>query len=374
MELTYNPLTYETLTPRGMMKLGLVLMQVAAEAFKLVVPTEGNRATWQEFQNKVQTFDLFENVDAALQLQSGTEPLAELVGRSRALGSYSAVWATEGVGHYYAERCWEGGRTLKGLLRSDNTEALPLENLIPLHAGMGLSFACRLLGNVPRCPSCSLRKTLEEFNELCRDNAREGYEGAAYEALGLAARNLYPHLVPHLDHELMLMNEELAGYFWHGVGRALYFSPTNFLLIGSMPSRAMEAARHEPPHETGRLNALAGLVWALALVNIRHPQVLELFLKHHRSHIEENDAFASGLTSALVIWRNSARKDASIEKLYSHSPADPSLRKLWERQVRRSCLESLQRYKWELKEGNGLGRLFCYQRQNAPVFQYRAFT
>jgi len=369
-----------------MMKLGLVLMQVAAEAFKLVMPTELNRATLQEFQNKIQTFDLFENVDAALQLQSGTEPLTELVARSKALGSYSAVWATEGLGHYYAERRWEDSQTLKGLLRDDG---LPLESEIPLHAGMGLSFACRLLGRVPpRCSSYSVRETLEEFDELCRDNSREGYEGAAYEALGLAARNLYPHLVPLLDHELTLMNEERVGYFWHGVGRALYFSPTNFLLIGSAPSRAMEAAWHEPPHKEGRLNALAGLVWALALVNIRHPQVLELFLKHHRSHIEGSDAFASGLTSALVVWRDSARRDASIDKLYSHSPSDPVLQELWERRVRRSCLESLERYEWELKEGDGLGRLFRYQplpkspvefegrrrAQNAPVSRYRVFT
>src|SRR5438270_4013917 len=98
----YNLLTRDAFTPRGMMKLGFAMMWMSAEAFKLVVPGRGDRAAWQEFQNKLQTFDLFEYVDATLQLPSGAGlPLAALVERSLALGPYRSVWATEGVGHYY---------------------------------------------------------------------------------------------------------------------------------------------------------------------------------------------------------------------------------------------------------------------------------
>jgi len=360
MELMYNPLAQDALTPRGMMKLSLAMMQVTAEAFKLVLPGKDYYAVWQEFQNKLQAFDLFENVDAALQLPSGTGlPLATLLDRCSALGPYSAVWATEGVGHYYTEKCWRERGIVRGLLRSNGAAVLPTESLIALHAGMGLSFATHLLEARPS--SHKLRSALEKFIVLCRDNSRQEYSGASFEALGLAARNLHPHLVLAIDRELASMTEELAGYFWHGVGRALYFSPTNFLPGGSAPWRAVEAAKREAPHEVGQRNALAGVVWALVLVNIRHPQVLELFLQHHGRELERNDAFASGLTSALVVWRDSAPTDVSIEKLYSHSPADQNLIGLWNTQVRQPCVHGLQRYCWGVREGDCLGRLFRYQ-------------
>jgi hypothetical protein len=346
-----------------MMKLGFTLMQVCAEALKLVIPGESNYATWQEFQNKLQSFDLFENVDATLQLGSHSElPLTSMVARSLTLGPYRAVWATEGIGHYYAERFLAGRGTAQGLLQSDDAEALPTGSLTALHAGMGLSFAGRLLGGVaPACSSHKVRRALEEFVALCRDNSREGYEGVTYEALGLAARNLHPHLVSLIDRELASMNEDLVGYFWHGVGRAIYFTPSNFLPTSSAPWQAVKMARREPPHELGRLNALAGLVWSLVLVNIQHPQILELFLRHHGQQFGENDAFANGLISALVIWRDSSPNDAFIEKLCSYRPVKPALAELWETHIGPSCSDVLPRYHRVLKQGKGLGRIFRYQ-------------
>src|SRR5205085_2866059 len=107
-------------------------------------------------------------------------------------------------------------------------ESVPTSSLAALHAGAGLSFAGRALGVLtPRSTAGEVRRALEQFVALCRANSHEGYVRAAYEALGLWTRNLSPQLMPSIDRQLAEADEEMVGYFWHGVGRALYFAPTN---------------------------------------------------------------------------------------------------------------------------------------------------
>jgi hypothetical protein len=355
-------LTPESFTPRGMMKTALDVVQVMAEAPRRLMPEEQSRLAWQEFQNKLEAFSLFEHVDLVLDLPPARHmTLAELTARASSLGTYRSVWAVEGVGHYYAQCMGAGGRDQR-VWQTDRSSTWPTERLSALHAGMGLSFASAALKQVtPRKSSVELKEKLQEFFALCRDNSHEGYVGAAYEALGLVARNLYPHLVPSIDGELAEMDQRLVGYFWHGVGRAIYFAPSNFLPAYSAPWRAMEMVRSEPPHELGRVNALAGLIWSLALVNLRHPEILEIFLKYHHPQVGDGDVFANSLSSALVIWRDSSADDTLIQKLCSHRPANPALTELWERWVSRPCANASRRHYLILKENNGLGRLFRHQ-------------
>src|SRR5206468_1232453 len=135
---------------------------------------------------------------------------------------------------------------------------------------MGLSLANRVLAGVGRtcrnCPGPSdLPGALRRFVELCRDNANKAYLGASYEGLGLVARNLYPHLIAEIDRELSRISGELTEFFWHGVGRAIYFAPTNYVPLSGVARRALRMTQQEPPHESGRRNALSGLVWAMVL-------------------------------------------------------------------------------------------------------------
>jgi len=67
-------------------------------------------------------------------------------------------------------------------------------------------------------------------------------------------------------------------------------------------SVAVEKAAQEAPHETGRRNTLRGLAFAMTLVNILHPEVLEDWLKQH-PELRQNDAFSYGRTSATTLWR-----------------------------------------------------------------------
>ena len=268
---------------------------------------------------------MFENVDTVLGLPRGAAvPLAQLVEHTHDLDLISSVWATEGIGHYYAETIWEAKGTPRGLLHETATRSVPARSLAALHAGMGLSMANRILAGVKsassQCQSsCDLPRALTQFFALCRENSADGYVGAAYEALGLVARNLYPHLVKHLHTHLSEMGDALTEYFWHGVGRGIYFSPGNYLPLGNLSFRAMEMARREPPDELCRANVLAGLVWAQFLVNLRQPEIVEDLLAECSGPIEAA-AFANGVSSATVIWRDSTEGDPHLDALCGYHP------------------------------------------------------
>ncbi|HZG53905.1 MAG TPA: hypothetical protein VEZ40_17505 [Pyrinomonadaceae bacterium] len=360
VDVAYGALTGDAATPRLMFKTALDMAQCMAAAASALTSERESRLAWLELQNKLEAFNLFAHVDLALELpRDGVASLAELVGRAAALDPYRSVWATEGIGHLYAEQRPSAADAvnLKG-----EVGRLPESSLAALHAGAGLSLAGGCLGLLaPGSSDAELRQSLEQFIALCDESAEAGYEGAAYEALGLAARNLHPQLLSDIDRHLCDIGEDLVGYFWHGVGRGIYFTPTNFLPNNSEPWRAVGQTRQEPPHELGRLNALAGLVWALTLVNIRHPEVIESFLLHHVRDAAECDAFVNGLSSALIIWRGSSPDDAALRGLRRHRPAEPQAAELWDVCVNRPCAEVSRHYYPAFSEHGCLGLVFRYQ-------------
>ncbi len=359
-ELMCNPLTSLAFTPRGMMKLSFDMMQLSAAAVRWLAPWRETRRGLQEFENKLEAFNLFVHVDSVLANTSqGEVYLPELIGKAEALEPYRAVWATEGLGYYLATRISEQGEAPRNLL-NDRREDLPARSLAALHAGMGLAIANRLMKTIrPRSHESEIRRVLDQFVMVCRENSRADYVGAAYESLGLVTRNLYPQMIPQLDQELGKIDEDLVGYFWHGVGRGIYFAPTNFLPDGNS-GRAVKMTCQEPPHELGRRNALAGLAWAITLVNIRHPEILESFLKHHGHQLGDRDAFINGVSSSVMIWRDSTVDDPSLEAFCNYQPdsSDRTLVERWEEMVRRPCLRALEHVYPALKARRRLGEVF----------------
>ena len=357
-----NILMLEAFTPRSMMKLGVAMMQQSAEALRLFAPWPETRLAWREFQNKLEAFELFEHVDSVLEIPAqGEFRLPEFVEKAEALGPFRAVWATEGLGHYYAETFW-AGTVQRNLLTDERTE-LPSKSLVALHAGMGLAIADRVVKTIsPRSADSEIRRVLQQFVTACDENSREGYAGIAYESLGLVTRNLHPQMIRKLDGQLMAIDENLSGYFWHGVGRAIYFAPTNVLPGSNSSERALKATYEEAPHELGRRNALSGLAWAMTLVNIRHPEVLETFLKHHGDQLRDREAFINGVSSSVMIWCESTVDDPCLKAFYQYEP-DPSNeigQQRWERMVHRPCEEALESVYPVLKKRRRFGEVFRY--------------
>jgi hypothetical protein len=121
--------------------------------------------------------------------------------------------------------------------------------------------------------------------------------------------------------------------FWHGVGRSLYFVPMNFFTLGGSQERALRAAIDEAPTFEDRRNAVAGFVWAVTLVNIRHPEILRNLLRICRS-IRMPAAVANGIVSALMVWKHMApfKEDVLVPYLEALPPMAPDS-ELWDELV-----------------------------------------
>ncbi|MGH8067241.1 MAG: hypothetical protein ACRERE_18795, partial [Candidatus Entotheonellia bacterium] len=179
----------------------------------------------------------------------------------------------------------------------------------------------------------------------------------------------YPQMVRIVDRRLSAIDPDIVDYFWHGVGRGLYFLPINALPCCSSTWRGIEMAQEEAPHRSGRLNALGGLAWALTLVNIRHPAILEVFLKRYGDVLAANDAFATGVSSSLMIWHDMARGDPYLRAFlqYQPDPSHPRPVQVWHSQVREPSHAALQRYYGVLQARHGLGEIFRHQALSALV-------
>jgi hypothetical protein len=121
-------------------------------------------------------------------------------------------------------------------------------------------------------------------------------------------------------------------------------------------------SQQEPPNESGRLNATAGLAFALTLVNIQQPEVLETFLARHGEDLSKNDAFSSGVSSALMIWRYWTQEDAHFAAFREHQPCPcvPEVAALWRSQVKRPYEDALQHRYTLLAEHDRAEEMFRY--------------
>lgn len=365
IDLFYGTANWNSLSPRGMMKNTFAFMQYGTGILATIMPVESSRLTWQELQNKLTAFNLFTHVDSVLDLPGDSEaPLAVLLQKTLALDFYSRVWATEGIGYYYAERQLANQETPRHLLSEKATRGVQRESLIALHTGLGLALANGLLAKIERGKSIAdVKIALQNHLELCQANTRAGYTEAAYEALGLVAGNLYPHLLPVLDQELGSLDENLTAYFWHGIGRGLYFTPSDAFTVCNSSWRGALLTQSEPPNESGRLNALAGWAWALTLVNIRHPEIVAAFIQQNNELCDTSDAFTNGVCSAVIIWREAMINDESINSFFQYEDkiADDKQREQWRKLVRLPCMTALRDFYPRPGEQERIGKLFRYR-------------
>jgi len=355
-DLIRNLFPLNPFDPSSMVRAFWGAMLQSIEILQSVTPESNALIAIKECRNKLQAFYLFQCVDSVLDLVSRPNlTLSQMIGMAATLGPFFSVWATEGLGHYYTRLHTRDGQFPQRLLCSADVTDLPPRSLVPLHTGMGLALAESALNQLPDAGTLA-----DRFLELCRLNALPEYLSCAIEAMGLVARNLRPDLIAQLDQEFGRRNEELQAYFWHGVGRGIYFMLVNFLPCWSAPWPGYEMCTQEPAHSLGRLNAASGFAWALTLVNMREPEIVAAFLKRHQARLANDDAFANGLFSALVIWLESAPHDSSVPAFcaYNIEQLDPSLLPLWDRYVRQPAQEALR---FRGRSSKAINDLFRYQ-------------
>jgi hypothetical protein len=338
-------------------KVGWDGAEAVLHLLRFVTPGEAKPA-WRELANKLEVFALVSELPVIL----GVNPtewieLTDLVTRAYSLSPFAALWAVEGVGHYYADMYWERNGPPKGLLES---EAIPERSLLMLHAGIGLSFANRLMIRITRRSSTSeIRRVIEQFLELCHDNSRTGYLGPAIESLGLVTREFYPNMVGVIDEQLFAVAPDLIGYFWHGVGRALYFSREYFVPI---VRTAWASIDREAPSRFSRGNAMSGLAWAATLVNMRQPVIMEMILRSSVSSSPLGDAFANGVSSSILMREDTTPGEEFVMNFYQYTPpgGDPELSMEWKTKVTEPTESALRIRYPQLKRDHELGEIFSF--------------
>jgi hypothetical protein len=269
----------------------------------------------------------------------------------------------EGIGHDYTKRRLEQGRALRHILRDERAAELPDRALIPLHAGMGLVFAERILNPLSgQNEHTAWKYAMNRFFDLCRLNSRDGYAGVTMEALGLVARTLYPQHIPVIDRRLAESDLYAAALFWHGVGRALYFLPGQFLSYSGSPGQIVNQIREEAPHRLGLYNMMAGFAWPLVLVNIRHPRIVETYLREGFNRIPEQSGFTQGVCAALLTWRDATPEQTGLQTFLEHRPApeDALTVSFWDRHIRERGEKAMREAYPVLKKTRRMETLFRY--------------
>ncbi len=333
----------------------LRLLQQSADLAGAALPRAAG-IEWLELASKLEAFDHFQQPPPLRRPDGGAAPLPEQVRRAETLGAYRAVWTFEGLGYAHAERAWLAGAPRR-LLAGEALRGVPAAAVLPLHTGAALCFAGRALEEGEAASAAGLERSIALWAESAED---PGYGDLVVEALGLVMRNLHPYRVRRTAELLAALGPQLAESFWHGVGRGLYFAPTHALPWSGAAGRAFAKAWSEPPDEAGRRNATAGLAWALALVNVRHPEVLADVLSLHRREIGSDDAFANGVASAMVVWSRAAGRDHHLATFLGHRP-EGAAAALWDDLVRAPCEAALEDAGRGLRRPGGPVALFRYR-------------
>jgi hypothetical protein len=103
--------------------------------------------------------------------------------------------------------------------------------------------------------------------------------------------------------ELRRRNDELTRYFWHGVGRSSYFA---YEYLPPCCDLIIDQAAADAASEVERSNFVAGLAWAVTLVNLRNPDLIDFVFHRHRLQPEYIAPLANGVVSSLLVAHDTA--------------------------------------------------------------------
>jgi len=361
-DIFFDTATLRAFNPSYISRLTSAAIKQSQDSINVFSSTESARLAWQTLRNNYEVFNLVKHVSSLLKVpfEGSQFDLAKLVRDAYALGAYPDLWAVEGLGHLYALTFWNKGRPIRGILTDVSRDVLPAKSLTMMHAGIGLGFAQQLMNTVtPYSAPEEIRRVLREFVTLVDENSRRGYEGAAYESLGLVTRFWHSQMVGVVEQHLQEIAPHVLGYFWHGVGRSLYFLPLFFVPGLLSPWLAIE---REAPHELALLNMTAGLAWATTIVNVRQPELMENFLRMRGDQMARTPAFTNGVMSTLIMGIDITPGDTYILQFLEYQPrsSDPRLINLWNTLVAQPAREAVHKIHPVLQKHELLGEVFQY--------------
>jgi hypothetical protein len=131
------------------------------------------------------------------------------------------------------------------------------------------------------------------------------------------------------------------------------------------PWRVIRRLATEAPHPLAYSNALAGIAWAITVVNMRQPIVMEAFLRHHADLARADDAFINGVTSSVMMRYDTTRDDSRIAPFIQHLPSEAAIATSWRSLITAPCEQALRVTYAGLSQSGALEELFHYRPQAA---------
>jgi hypothetical protein len=358
VDLLFDALQLKIVRPEWINRTAQQVARQSSDAMRTLTPGDNLRLYIDLVRNTFGVINLVNQSSAMLNLPPGPIDLGSATQKAYTFGEYAPLWLVEGLGEAYADQNWSNVVPARGLLTTGQGAQLPEKALLMMHAGIGISFAQHLIRPLtPVAPKAAIAAALGRFVDLVRGNSRPGYEGPAFESLGLVTRTWYRAMVRLIDELLWTIGQEALEYFWHGVGRAAFFT---YLLPGM---NAFQGIRNEAPHELALFNATAGAAWAFTLVNIKQPEVVLHLVRTQTELLSSNDAFTNGLISTIMMANETLPGDPYTGALCAYRPqcGCPGLLAAWDRLVARPCRIAIQNYFPVLKKNSRLGELFRFQ-------------
>jgi len=296
--------------------------------------------------------------------ETNSRPLQQMVDQCYSLGSFPALWAVEGLGKDLSEWHMLRNPNPRGILSNAELDPKSRGAWLMLHAGIGMGFARQPILDLPsNAPPAQIGDFALRFLELCRANSRPGYAGAAIESLGLVSRFMKnAEFCATVHRELTRSAPDALGYFWRGVGRCLYFHPENFMpAFGARIYRALDMADAEAPSPELKQTLYSGMAWALTVVNMMSPEVMEYVLANLSDGYAGSPGFVNGITAATVMRYDTTPGEPLIREFLNHRCTDPKLDALWAEKVRASCEFAINNVHPALDRHQRLEEVFRYQ-------------
>jgi hypothetical protein len=357
--LASDVLSLKVLNPSYIKGVAAEIAHGSKDAMGSVSTEEARGLLKQQFSNTFDVIGFVNHVDAPNHLTDGAYPLEAMIEKCYSHGDYPALWYVEGLGERYAEAYMAGGKEVHDLLTSGKAAAADPKVQTMMHAGAGITFAKHVVAKLtPWSTDHEFRDALTSFLRLVRNNSIPGYEGAALESLGLVTRTWNGQLVNKVSSHLRGMDAHAFEYFWHGAGRAMYFSPM-YMIPGLSP---WEAADNEPPDDTARRNARAGVAWAFTIVNVRQPEIAAHFLRYKADQIAGNDAYTDGVLSTLTMAGDMVPGHQYVSAFGRYQPdaSDPATVEAWNKYIGPELEARVDGYRKTLKAHKKLGEVFRY--------------
>lgn len=354
------------MTNRSVMAIFTGIAPLFTWLINFLIPGRNANVLATEARNKARIMTLVNRLASYVD-QDFSITVEELVRKCYQLGQFQALWAIEGVGKDVAE--WHMARDPRPS-QVLNSLSLPPEldgAWLMLHAGAGMAFAKYHVDRMKTRSEAEIKAAAIGAVDLSRANSRPGYFGATIEALGLVSR--FMGNAEYCGKVAQTLNEyapDTVGYFWRGYGRGLYFHPVNFVPGFRRPSRAIEMAKSEAPDEKARENLLSGIAWALTVVNMSNPEVMELVLRNEGHYFCGSPGFFNGVVSSVVMRYDTSPHLDLIQNFMRHQPADPQLRELWNMKITGPMKIAIDTIHPALKKHQRLDEVFHYQ--SLPAF------